>query len=212
MRKLKTNAELLAYIAELYMKRGELLSGKAKPAEDNLIFDGFFRKYVRVRAVQAGKDRVGQHLSTIMSDGHVEVKDAVIQDPTDWIVTNPMGEAYIVKDAKFKKTYELNVGADGKHAPIGGVNHFISVPEDIEFMVPWGEGGSLIPFNLKAGGYLNVTDIDENLDKKPIEDLDIYGVQREEFNETYALCDKNGKFLNPALRKAFGQKDKGDKQ
>lgn len=79
-------------------------------------------------------------------------------------------------------------------------------------MVPWGEGGSLIPFNLKAGGYLNVTDIDENLDKKPIEDLDIYGVQREEFNETYALCDKNGKFLSPALRKAFGQKDKGDKQ
>lgn len=203
----------------------EKFLGKNAPNKDNNLYlkidnefpdsvlYAYYRKYARVKAEQAGKERVGQHLSTIMSDGHVEVKDAVIQDPTDWIVTNPKGEAYIVKDAKFKRTYELEVGADGKHAPIGGPNAFLMIPEDIEFMVPWGEGGSLIPFELKKGGYLNVTDLVKNFGEKPNDQLDIYGVQRDEFKETYAQCSAvTGKFYDPKLREAFGQEKKGPKR
>lgn len=254
MRKLKTRAELLAYIDECLRQIGEVrklnrlktLEEKSNSTSINMDLDeemelrtlrekflgknapnmnnnaylaienefpdsvlyAYYRKYVQVKAEQAGKERVGQQLSTIMSNGHVEVKDAVIQDPTDWIVTNPKGEAYIVKDAKFKMTYELNVGADGKHAPIGEPNAFLMVPEDIEFMVPWGEGGSLIPFKLKKGGYLNVTDAIDvtNVYKKHIGELDIYGVQRDEFKETYAQCSAiTGEFYDPKLREAFGQ-------
>ena len=80
-------------------------------------------------------------------------------------------------------------------------------------MVPWGEGGSLIPFELKKGGYLNVTDLVKNFGEKPNDQLDIYGVQRDEFKETYAQCSAiTGEFYDPKLREAFGQDKKGPKR
>ena len=178
-------------------------------AFDNV--SGWFKKFARVSAKQAGAERVGQPLSTIMRDGHIEVKDAIIQNAEDWIVINPNGEAYIIKDEKFRKRYETSVGADGKHAPIADPQDFLLVPEDIEFMVPWGENGAPIPFTLKAGGYLNVTDL-QNLDKKPISEIDIYGVQKEEFEQTYAPCSREGVFEDKKLRELFNQADRGEKQ
>ena len=79
-------------------------------------------------------------------------------------------------------------------------------------MVPWGEGGSLIPFELKKGGYLNVTDLVKNFGEKPNDQLDIYGMQRDEFKETYAECSFTGEFYNPKLREAFGQEKKRSKK
>ncbi len=203
---LHDNQELLDYVLRRLDDLWSLHAGGVDVSK----LCGFYRKYARVQADQAGEEMVGKNLSTIMADGYIEVQDAVISNASDWIVVNPNGEAYVVKDEKFRDRYEVEVGLDGKHAPIGGVNCFLQVDEDIIFMVPWGEGGSLIPFNLKRGGFLNVTGVDL---QKPVENLDIYGIQEKEFYNTYAKCDKNGVFFDSDLRKAFGQKlDEDEKE
>ena len=50
--------------------------------------------------------------------------------------------------------------------------------EDVQFKAPWGED-----MDIKSGGVLNITGRESG---------DIYGIQRKEFNQTYAMCDKQG--------------------
>ena len=156
----------------------------------------FYKKYSRVIAVQ-GKE--GEVVETIMADGHVETVNSVKKDENgncDWIITNPSGERYIVPNKTFVKKYEIEVGEDGKHAPKGAPIKAVQIEDDISFMASWGE-----LMNIKAGGYLNISDKD-----------DIYGIQENEFNETYAKCDKFGIFYDAQLREAFGQNVADEKQ
>lgn len=53
--------------------------------------------------------------------------------------------------------------------------------DSISFFAPWGS-----VMNLPKGSFINLTD--EN---------DIYGIARQEFFDTYAKCDINGKFISP---------------
>ena len=151
----------------------------------------FYKKYARVQAEQGV---VGQEVVTVMKNGLEETRNTVTADENGnpgWIVTNPSGEKYIVPHAKFIKRYELQVGADGKHAPTGAPIEAIQIHEDITVTASWGEEQ-----NIKANGYLNISNLE-----------DIYGIQEEEFKETYAPCDENGIFEDRDLRIAFGQED-----
>ena len=74
---------------------------------------------------------------------------------------------------KFQKKYD-NPEIDGFSRPKGGLQKFIQIPQDLTIYVPWGENGSLVPQNLKAGSYLNITN-----------PKDVYGIAQEEFQETY---------------------------
>ncbi len=157
----------------------------------------FYKKYARV---EAEKGVPGEKITTIMKDGHVEVSDVAVKvdenGNPDWIVTNPDGERYAVPHAKFIKRYELEAGKDGKHAPIGAPIEAIQVPEEISFDVPWGKDGAPVEMTIKAGGYLNITDLS-----------DIYGIQEEEFKNTYATCNEQGIFEDKDLRIAFEQEE-----
>ncbi len=162
----------------------------------------FYKKYARV---EAEKGVPGEKITTVMKDGHVEVSDVVVKADengnADWIVTNPDGERYAVPHEKFIKRYELEVGADGKHAPKGSPIEAIEVPEEITFDVPWGENGALVPMTIKEGGYLNITDLS-----------DIYGIQKDEFANTYARCNEKGIFEDKDLRIAFEQEQEEEKE
>lgn len=155
----------------------------------------WYKKYARVKA-RRGIPK--QSVDTIMKDGYNEVSDVVVKvdenNEVDWIVTNPSGEEYAVPHAKFIKRYELEVGADGKHAPKGDPIEAIQIPEEITFDVPWGDNGAPVPMNIKAGGFLNITNLN-----------DVYGIQEEVFYETYASCNEKGIFDDKDLRIAFGQ-------
>ena len=162
----------------------------------------FYKKYARV---EAEKGVPGEKITTVMKDGHVEVSDVVVKADengnADWIVTNPDGERYAVPHAKFIKRYELEVGVDGKHAPKGSPIEAIEVPEEITFDVPWGENGAPVPMTIKEGGYLNITDLS-----------DIYGIQKDEFANTYARCNEKGIFEDKDLRIAFEQEQEEEKE
>ncbi len=129
-----------------------------------------YKKFARVRAEQG---RVGQEVITQMKNGLVETKNVVKEDPEteepDWIVTNPDGEQYIVPDKTFRKKYDVEKDADGYHRPKGGPVKAVQINEDISFMAPWGE-----KMNIEKGGFLVVNG-----------PKDIYGIQLDEFNNTY---------------------------
>ena len=60
--------------------------------------------------------------------------------------------------------------------PKGGIQHFVQVNENIAIMQPWGENGAMVPQTIDAGGYLNVSDMD-----------DVYGIGEAEFKKTYTV-------------------------
>ncbi len=154
-----------------------------------------YKKFARV---QARPGIVGEKIATILRDGHAEVDPLhpEVVGEGEWVITNPGGEQYKVSAEKFKARYDVEngPGADGKYAPKGKPIVAMQIHEDIAIMVPWGENRSLIPQKLRAGSFLNITDIDS-----------IYGIGEQEFYDTYAKCDENGIFEDKELRIAFGQ-------
>ena len=174
MKNLKTQKEAQEFVMEM------LKAGTA-PKD--------YKKYARVQAEQGYE---GQEVVTKLQDGTIETTNTVKRGDDGelgWIVTNPDGEQYIVPNNKFVKRYEIETGADGKHAPKGAPIVAIQVKEDVTIVASWGEEQFI-----KAGGYLNVSNLE-----------DIYGIAEQEFYNTYAPCNKDGIFEDAELRRQFGQ-------
>lgn len=144
----------------------------------------YYAKFANIQAVQG---KVGEKFATVMKNGLVETTNVVGTDEKtgkpDWIVTNPSGEKYLVKDSVMQKKYEVLDVDNNMFKPKGAPSLFVQIDEDVSFTAPWGE-----VMNIVAGGYLNVTNLD-----------DIYGIQPQEFAETYAKCDKFGVFDDDKL-------------
>ncbi len=73
-----------------------------------------------------------------------------------------------------RKYISLDPNDFGLSEPVGGIQKFIKVKEDIAIMQPWDPNDSLIPQVLDAGGYLNITDSNG-----------IYAIAASEFDKTY---------------------------
>lgn len=137
------------------------------------------KNYAKFARIQATEAKGGEVIETLLADGTKETTNTAAAK--DWIVTNPGGEKYVVPAAKFPKKYEPcpELGT-GWFKPAGGVQKFMTAPRDFKFICSWGEEQIIA-----AGGYINVTDLD-----------DIYGVARDEFLSTYKECDKDGNFVD----------------
>ncbi len=135
--------------------------------------------YAKTARIQARVGIIGEIVTTVMKDGLKETQNQV-KEKGDMVATNPGGEHYIIDAKTFAKKYELDPANKKLYRPKGGAQKFLVVKEDVEFVAPWGE-----KMNIKAGGVLNITNLD-----------DIYGIQKDEFEQTYALCDKNGVIVN----------------
>ena len=138
--------------------------------------------------IQARQGEVGEEIVTRMANGLEETRNSVKLDEETgepgWVVTNPDGEQYIVGDSVFKKRYEVDPENPAQYKPKGAPVLSAQLDEHIEFTAPWGEimkiecGGSLI-----LGG-----------------PNDIYGIQKDEFEHTYASTGKDKK---EALKEAL---------
>ena len=135
------------------------------------INSGIYQKYGEI-AARVGL--VGEEIVTVMANGLEETKNTVTADENgnpDWVVTNPSGERYIVKDSVFRKRYDKIDGTENRFKPKWNPITAGRISESISFTAPWGES-----MNVVSGGYLVFTDMN-----------DIYGIQEAEFNETYEL-------------------------
>lgn len=131
------------------------------------------KQYRKVAKVNAVRGQLGQKVITKMKNGLDETENFVkINSETgevDWIVTNPSGEQYIVSHSTFKEKYELVADENGFHKAKGGIVKAVQIDESIAFLAPWGA-----EMKIAKGGFLVVSNFD-----------DIYGIQLDEFNETY---------------------------
>lgn len=128
--------------------------------------------------ITARKGKVGEKVTTIMKDGFTETVNIVTYDSVtgepDWVVTQASGEQMVVNDTKYKSLYETQNVQEGETiAPSGKYRPMIRLKENVALKTSWGE----IQY-IKAGGVLVV--MGEN---------DIYGIQEQEFNNSYNIIE-----------------------
>lgn len=115
----------------------------------------------------------GEVIKTIMEDGLEETINIVDKDPVtdkvDWVVTNPNNEQYIVPHAVFIKKYCIDPENPDLYKPLEEIKIAVQINEHIMFKAPWGDN-----MYIQAGGYLIINS-----------ETDIYGIQEQEFLETY---------------------------
>ena len=136
--------------------------------------------YAKTARIKARAGVVGEEVVTKMADGHEETRNTV-KEEGDMVARNPNGEEYIIDAKTFAKRYEVDPANPAQYRPKGGAQEFLFLKEDVQFTAPWGE-----EMDIKAGGVLNISGRESG---------DIYGIQRKEFNQTYAMCDKKGNIL-----------------
>ena len=133
-------------------------------------------KFARIHARQG---TLGEEIVTKMANGLEETRNTVTADEKTgepgWVVTNPDGEEYIVADSTFKKKYEIDPENPEQYKPKGGPVLSSPINEHIEFNAPWGE-----TMKIEAGGSLILSGAN-----------DIYGIQKAEFENTYASTGKD---------------------
>lgn len=122
--------------------------------------------------------------NTYTSDGNIEAKETA--NAGDVIATRSNDDGIpVIDDFGHMNQWVMSQETLGKkyvkvegylYKPAGGTQKFVKVDEDVRIFVPWGEGGALVPLDIKKGGYLNVTNRN-----------DIYGIAEAEFNETYQI-------------------------
>ncbi len=133
------------------------------------------KTYQKSGEITARVGKIGEEILTVMANGLQETKNTVTADENGnpgWVVTNFTGEQYIVSDLAFRQKYEKIVGTEEKFKPVWNPITAVQIDENICFTAPWGETQNLV-----AGGYL-VFNKDFN---------DVYGIQQEEFIETYGI-------------------------
>ena len=141
----------------------------------------------KTSAVTAKVGTVGQYVRTVMQNGMEETVNCIATDREtghpDWIVTNPTGECYVVRDSVFRDKYIPDGETIGrflsKGKPVAGVR----IDENISFEAPWGE-----EMRIAAGGVLILNGAQ-----------DIYGIQAEEFASTYRVLPPQTDTLQKAL-------------
>lgn len=144
-------------------------------------------KFARVMARQGIE---GEEIITVMADGLEETRNVVKVDENGnpgWVLTNPDGEQYIVPDATFNKKYEIDPENPDVYKPKGGPVISCKTNENIEFTAPWGE-----PMKIEAGGSLIINNPN-----------DIYGIQKTEFENTYATTGKEEKEILQEIIEKF---------
>lgn len=135
------------------------------------------KTYQKSGEITARIGKIGEEIVTIMANGLEETKNVVTADEngnSGWVVTNSTGEKYIVSDSVFRSKYEKIKGTEDRFKPVWNPITATQINENISFNAPWGETQNLI-----AGGYLV---FNKDFD-------DVYGIQQEEFVETYDMIE-----------------------
>jgi hypothetical protein len=135
---------------------------------DTTEFDELFEDapyYVKNAKVFAHQVKPGEE-KTVKTELDATQSDAKVGD---WIVTNPGGEKYVVKNDIFQNAYE-STSEDGVFISTGVPVKAVEIDKNIVFEAPWGSEEGV-----KTGGF--VVERSDNGER--------YGIEREAFLETY---------------------------
>lgn len=133
-------------------------------------------EYYRKCAVVTARVAEADEAIVTVVDGTQETRN--VANAGDYVVCNPGGEEYIVEKVKFEERYERVAGTEGAYRSSGAPVRAVPLAGNVRFVTPWGEEQFI-----NAGGFLL-----NNAD-------DIYGIQKQEFFDTYAASTADGDFL-----------------
>ena len=139
-------------------------------------YDQLFKKakyYDKYAIVKARKATAGEVIQTTLktSEGDTLEETNNTAKDGDFIITNPGGEQYIIKEKQFKESYDAL--PNGSFQAKGRVKAIVT-DENVQFIAPWGEKMKIL-----AGGYLI-----EKEDER-------YGIDAKAFYQTYRLAEKD---------------------
>ena len=141
---------------------------------------------VKKGAVLARRAIEGEELEVWTGDGNLEGRETAEQG--EMILTRADENGDPVRDSSgrinsgitaeedFHVKYKLQDPVRGLYVPAGSLQYFVQAAGNISFTAPWGEIQKI-----RRGGFLNITDRN-----------DIYGIAREEFEETYQVMEMAG--------------------
>ncbi len=132
--------------------------------------------YKKQGLVMARKGIVGEKIQTLLANGNFETSN-IVKKETDWIITNPDMETYILDGKKFEQRYEPTEVAGQYQSR--GYSRIMKNPyeEDIEILASWGSP----QFGDANCYFADVCDMNgENREGEP------YFLGAEEFINTYA--------------------------
>jgi len=129
----------------------------------------------KIKPVKARVGILGEEVVTVMRNGLIETKNNVKYDEeikkNDKVITNLDEEKYIITHKTFLEKYEQQV-IDGYYKPKQKLITVVQINENISFIAPWGS-----VMNIAKDGFLVINN-----------EHDIYGIQKEEFLNTYKLA------------------------
>ena len=141
---------------------------------------------VKIGKVLARRGKVGEEVITYTDGGLVEKVNTVEIDPdtgnTNWVLMKaneygyPIVDEYghvnewIKDDSEFQEEYDPDEEIDGLFKSVDGAQLFVPVLLDI-ILIQNGE-----EMYVKAGGFLNITDL-----------TSIYGISERDFRDTYRI-------------------------
>lgn len=144
---------------------------------------------VKTGKVLARRGKVGEEVITYTDGGLVEKVNTVEIDPdtgnTNWVLMKANDYGYPIvdeyghvnewtkDDSDFQEEYDPDEEIDGLFKSVDGAQLFVPVLLDI-ILVQNGE-----EMYVKAGGFLNITDL-----------TCIYGISERDFRDTYRICDE----------------------
>ena len=147
---------------------------------------------VKFARIVARPGTMGEEVVTYSQDGIVEKVDTVKLDEATgkpgWIATkvDEKGGAivdeqgnkneWIISDSTFQKKYEVDPENPALFKPKGGPQQFVQLPINVT-VTQWGS-----EMNIAAGGWLNVTNLD-----------DVYGISQRDFEDTYRIVEDQPK-------------------
>jgi hypothetical protein len=132
--------------------------------------------YKKCAIVTARAAMAGEEVETVVDE---LVETVNVANDGDYVVRNPGGEEYIVEKARFESRYTLIEGTEDQFLPTGVAVQAIELDNSVQFVAPWGETQYI-----SEGGFL-IFNVDE-----------VYGIQRQEFLDTYAPSNAEGQFVN----------------
>lgn len=127
----------------------------------------------KIGKVKAREGVVGEKIATILKSGLIEtynsVHNDIYLDKNDMVITNPTSEEYVISYKNFLKSYKKLKG--NTYVPKKNLKIIVELKNNVTFMAPWQE-----LMKIKKGGFLVINNQD-----------DIYGIAKEEFEETYII-------------------------
>ena len=150
-------------------------------------------KFARIIARQGDVDEIVISWSVDSQGNEIQEKVGQVQidgqtNQPGWIVTkvdeqgniivdnNGHTNQWIIDDTTFKKKYEIDPENPSLHRPKGGPQIFVQITDNI-ILNQWGSD-----MQIAAGGYINITNID-----------DMHGISQRDFEDTYKFTDELSK-------------------